>query len=125
MEGNCNGAIFTDSSNVKEHATLSAGAHVDHGVKVGDTEDHVNRAADRGCCVSACSLLLHLGVRHQSRGSLVVNSDLAASLAAIRNTRSHDPTSWNSISSIVILAPNAPDDLSATTLLISSEMASE
>ena len=35
--------------NVKEHATLSAGAHVDHGVDVEVTKDHVNRAADRGC----------------------------------------------------------------------------
>ena len=41
--------------NVKEHATLSAGPHVDHGVEVEITEDHVNRAADRGCCVSSCS----------------------------------------------------------------------
>ena len=41
--------------NVKEHATLSAGASVDHGVEVEATEDHVNRAADRGCCVSSCS----------------------------------------------------------------------
>jgi len=41
-------------SNVKEHATLSAGASVDHGVEVETTEDHVNRAADRGCRVSSC-----------------------------------------------------------------------
>jgi len=41
--------------NVKEHAPLSAGASVDHGVEVGITADHVNRAADRGCCVSSCS----------------------------------------------------------------------
>jgi hypothetical protein len=41
--------------NVKEHATLSAGASVDHTVEVETTEGHVNRAADRGCCVSACS----------------------------------------------------------------------
>jgi hypothetical protein len=40
--------------NAKEHATLSAGAHVDHGVEVGTREKHVNRAADRGCCVSTC-----------------------------------------------------------------------
>ena len=40
--------------NVKEHATLSAGASVDHGVGIEATEDHVNRAADRGCCVSPC-----------------------------------------------------------------------
>ena len=38
--------------NAKEHAPLSAGASVDHGVGVGITEEHVNRAADRGCCVS-------------------------------------------------------------------------
>ncbi len=47
--------------NVKEHATLSAGASVDNGVEVETTEDHVNRAADRGCCVSSCSVLLFLG----------------------------------------------------------------
>ena len=41
-------------ANVKEHATLSARAHVDHGVEVGITDEHVNRAADRGCCVSTC-----------------------------------------------------------------------
>ena len=35
--------------NVKEHAPLSAGASVDHGVEVETTRDHVNRAADRGC----------------------------------------------------------------------------
>jgi hypothetical protein len=40
--------------NVKEHATLSAGASVELGVDVETTEDHVNRAADRGCCVSTC-----------------------------------------------------------------------
>jgi hypothetical protein len=40
--------------NVKEHATLSAGASVDHGVEVAITGNHVNRAADRGCCVSTC-----------------------------------------------------------------------
>ena len=47
--------IFISLANVKEHAPLSAGASVDHGVDVGITEDHVNRAADRGCCVSTCS----------------------------------------------------------------------
>jgi hypothetical protein len=35
--------------NVKEHATLSARASVDHWVEVKATEDHENRAADRGC----------------------------------------------------------------------------
>jgi len=35
--------------NVKEHAPLSAGASVDHGVEVKTTGEHVNRAADRGC----------------------------------------------------------------------------
>jgi hypothetical protein len=43
------------SENVKEHAPLSAGARVDHGVEVETTEEHENRAADRGCCVSSCS----------------------------------------------------------------------
>jgi hypothetical protein len=37
------------SANVKEHATLSARARVDHGVEVENRERHVNRAADRGC----------------------------------------------------------------------------
>jgi hypothetical protein len=41
--------------NVKEHAPLSARASVFHGVDVETTEKHVNRAADRGCCVSSCS----------------------------------------------------------------------
>ena len=44
-----------DEPNVKEHATLSAGARVDHGIEVKTTGKHVNRAADRGCCVSTCS----------------------------------------------------------------------
>jgi len=44
--------------NVKEHAPLSAAASVDNGVGVETTEGHENRAADRGCCVSSCSLLL-------------------------------------------------------------------
>ncbi len=44
--------------NVKEHAPLSAGACVCYGVEVQTTEQHVNRAADRSCCVSTCSALL-------------------------------------------------------------------
>jgi len=44
-------------ANVKEHAPLSARASVDHGVDVETTDEHVNRAADRGCSVSSCSLL--------------------------------------------------------------------
>lgn len=44
--------------NVKEHATLAAGANVDHGVEVKTTEEHENKAADRGC-VSRLVLLLH------------------------------------------------------------------
>jgi hypothetical protein len=46
--------VLVSLHNVKEHATLSAGASVDHGVEVETTEKHVNRAADRGCCVSTC-----------------------------------------------------------------------
>ena len=42
-------------ANAKEHATLSAGASVDHGVEVETTGEHVNRAADRGLTGSACS----------------------------------------------------------------------
>ena len=53
--------------NVKEHAPLSAGANVDHGVKVKTTGEHENRAADRGCCVSPCSISSFLleGLRHK------------------------------------------------------------
>jgi hypothetical protein len=47
--------------NVQEHATLSAGASVDHGVDVETTGEHKNRAADRGCCVSACSASFYSG----------------------------------------------------------------
>ena len=42
-------------ANAQERATLSAGASVDHGLKGGITVEHVNRAADRGCCGSTCS----------------------------------------------------------------------
>jgi hypothetical protein len=41
--------VFDLLSNVKEHATLAAGARVDHVVNVEVTKGHVNRAADRGC----------------------------------------------------------------------------
>ena len=44
-----------DAPNVKENAPLSARARVDYGTGVETTENHVNRAADRGCCVSSCS----------------------------------------------------------------------
>ena len=47
-------------ANVKEHATLSAGASVDHGVEVETTGEHENREADRGCCVSTCCASLIL-----------------------------------------------------------------
>ena len=61
--------------NVKEHATLSAGASVDHGVEVESTEEHVNRAADRGCCVSSCSacLLFVWNEVHDEGKSLYLN----------------------------------------------------
>ena len=47
-------------ANVKEHAPLSAGASVDHGVEVETTGEHENRAADRSCCVSTCCASLIL-----------------------------------------------------------------
>ena len=34
---------------------MEAGASVAQGVNVETTEEHENRAADRGCCVSTCS----------------------------------------------------------------------
>jgi len=43
------------STNVPEHAPLSAGACVDNGVDVETTGEHENRAADGGCRVSTCS----------------------------------------------------------------------
>ena len=42
-------------ANVRAHAPLPAGAHVDHGVRVVITGDHRNRAAGSGCHVAACS----------------------------------------------------------------------
>jgi hypothetical protein len=47
---------------VKEHATLSAVASVDHGVEVECRKGHVNRAADRGC-VSRLVRFLDLTLR--------------------------------------------------------------
>ena len=43
-------------ANVKEHANLLAGASFDHEVEVVTTEKHVNRAADKGCCVTSSRL---------------------------------------------------------------------
>lgn len=59
--------------NVKEHATLSAGARVDHGVKVEIVEKHVNRAAD-GVAVSRLVRLLglHGGSIHGSMHQVLV-----------------------------------------------------
>ena len=61
--------------NVKEHATLSAGASVDHGVEVEGRKGHENRAADRGCvsrlvrCWLVCSRMAASIVR-PTKGSL-------------------------------------------------------
>ncbi len=41
--------------NVNEHATLAAGARVDHGVGVEVMGNHRNRAAGSGCHDAACS----------------------------------------------------------------------
>ena len=60
----CRHSIF--SPNVKEHATLSAGASVDHGVDVEVTKRHLNRAADRGCVSRLVRLFRLSGLcRHQ------------------------------------------------------------
>ena len=53
-------ALFQFFCRDKEHAALSAFASVAHGVEVKTTEDHVNRAADKGCCVSSCWALTFL-----------------------------------------------------------------
>jgi len=58
--GSAKGSCIHIQTNVKQHAPLSAGASADHGVEVKTTEDHVNRAADRGCCVSTCSAVFFL-----------------------------------------------------------------
>jgi hypothetical protein len=47
-------AFFSILANVKEYATLSEGASIDHGVEVETTQKHENVAADRSCCVSTC-----------------------------------------------------------------------
>jgi len=44
-------------ANVKEHAPLSAGASVDHGVEVVITREHRNRTACRGCHDASCCAL--------------------------------------------------------------------
>jgi hypothetical protein len=69
--------------NVKEHATLSARARVDHGVEVKTTEDHENRAADRGC-VSRLVLLLHLvrGKSGQTRKIILKHSSIFSTVLA-------------------------------------------
>jgi len=72
-------------ANVKEHATLSAGASVDHGVDVEITENHVNRAADRGC-VSRLVLLLHWLHRRRDGAPGIYGSARASAYATI-NTK--------------------------------------
>jgi hypothetical protein len=67
--------------NVKEHAPLSAGASVKCGVDVETTEEHENRAADRGCCVSTCSLLPILGAVDLSEQSAILLVALVLGLA--------------------------------------------
>ena len=47
--------LMSGGANVKEHAPLSAAASVDSGTGGKTTDGHENRAADRGCCDSACS----------------------------------------------------------------------
>jgi len=59
--GVCGGEFILE--NVKEHAPLSAGARVERGLEVDTTEDHVNRAADRGC-VSRLVRLWVIGIQH-------------------------------------------------------------
>jgi len=66
--------------NVKEHATLSAGASVDHGVEVETKENHVNRAADRGCCVSTCSESSHQ-VRETERLSFLASDSIKLTIS--------------------------------------------
>ena len=57
---NVSAMVFISSTNVKEHAPPLARASVGRGVRVEVTQEHVNRAASGGCCVSSCSLLLFL-----------------------------------------------------------------
>ena len=47
--------VIESLANVQAMATLSAGAHVDHGVRVIVTGNHRNRAAGSGCHDAACS----------------------------------------------------------------------
>ena len=70
-------------ANVKEHATLSAGASVDHGVEVECRKRHENRAADRGCVSRLVGLLhfvdascaLHLSIHEKDSSSAESRSD--------------------------------------------------
>jgi hypothetical protein len=55
--------LFISWQNVKEHATLSARAHVDHGVEVRARKGHVNRAADRGCVSRLVGLFDYVSVK--------------------------------------------------------------
>ena len=65
-------------ANVKEHATLSAGASVDHGVEVKCRKGHENWAADRGCVSRLVRFLdslrdhLQAVFKHASTSSLVL-----------------------------------------------------
>jgi hypothetical protein len=58
------GSVILDS--VKAHAPLPERAHVDHGVGFVVTENHLNRAAGRGCHVASCyaSLIVSLAYRY-------------------------------------------------------------
>jgi hypothetical protein len=73
------------SPNVKEHATLSAGASVDPWVNVETTGEHVNRAADRGCCDSSCSPSL-LDAIYRAFDALGAPSDLLGTIGSIGET---------------------------------------
>jgi hypothetical protein len=71
-------------ANVKEHAPLSAGASVDHGVEDVIMEDHVNRTADMGCCVSTCSLY-SASDKRRAHVRRVITSAIPASTIACRS----------------------------------------
>ena len=83
--------------NVKEHATLSAGARVDHGVSVETTEDHVNRAAGRGCVSRlVCAQHGHVvnGVQVPCRNTKHENEDTTTRGQARKGDRPREGRLW-------------------------------
>ena len=55
--------LMSGGAHVKEHATVSARARVDHGVEVKTRKGHINRVADRGCVSRLVGLFDYVSVK--------------------------------------------------------------